>query len=303
MRSVAGGQCLDLVHVGVQHADGCLQRRPRRVPDGAVARDGELGLICDLRGGVVRELLRALIETDQRSSLTSVTDPDGVLAVCPHVVRLRERHGDVVLDDLAAGGIDPADLAVDEVSVPDYAARIDAQPADRARLRGDHVLRELLGARIELADLAAPELGEPDDVVTVEIDPVGSGTLRRHLPHGRLARLPVPLADHVALDYRERHVLLRVHHGAVPATSAPAAGIHRIPHDAAGRGIELPQVEAGRLRAPGGTMAPRSLAVAPVMRSMNEFHCVSWYCLLGKKFFPWQYMQFFSSSTRPDSRG
>ena len=50
-------------------------------------------------------------------------------------------------------------------------------------------------------------------------------------------------------------------------------------------------------------MAPRSLAVAPVMRSMNAFHCVSWYCLLGKKFFPWQYMQFFSSSTRPDSRG
>src|SRR5712692_7533201 len=65
--------------VGIQHADGGFEARARRVPDGAVARDGQLGLVGDLRRRVVRELLALRLEADQRAALAAVADPDVVV--------------------------------------------------------------------------------------------------------------------------------------------------------------------------------------------------------------------------------
>src|SRR6185369_12835793 len=102
-------------------------RRPRRVPDGAVASDGELRLIGDLRRRVVRELLGLRIEADERAALAAVADPDHVLPIRPDVVGLGEGHRNVVLDDLAGPGVDLAELAVVEAAVPDGAGAIAAE--------------------------------------------------------------------------------------------------------------------------------------------------------------------------------
>src|SRR4029453_16089347 len=158
--------------------------------------------------------------------------------------------GDVVLADLPRLGIDPAHLAVVEAAVPDHAGRVDAEPANRARLREGRVLGELLRARIELADLAGAKLGEPDVVVPVHRNPVRRRAGGRHLPHGGLAGLAVPLADHVAADHGEPHVLLAVHDRAVAASLLLTGGATGGAARGAGLGREPAEVEADGLCPP-----------------------------------------------------
>src|SRR5262245_11919106 len=237
-RSVVGPECRDPGHVRIQHAGRRLGRRARRVPHGPVARDRELRLIGDLRRRVVRELLRFRVEADQGAALAAVADPDLVLTIRPDIVRLGERHRDVILDDLSRLRVDLPELAVVEAAVPDHAGRVDAETTDGARLGQRRVLGELLRARVELADLAATELGEPDVLVLVERNAVGGGALGGHLPHGGLAGLTVPLADHVADDDREPDVVLRVDDRRVAAALAAAGGVHRIARDRAGPRVE-----------------------------------------------------------------
>src|SRR5207249_10970168 len=183
--------------------------------------------------------------TDQAAALATVADPDLIVSIGPDVVGLGEGHGDVVLDDPAGLRIELAELAGAEAAVPDDPGGVDAQPADRRRLRERRILGELLRLGIELRDLAAPKLGEPEVFVPVQADAVRRRARRRHFPHPGLLGLAVPLAEHVAADDGEPDVFLRVDDRRVaPGALALAGGVHRIPEHRTRPRIEAAQMEA-----------------------------------------------------------
>src|SRR5690349_2809919 len=82
----------DTRDVRIEDPDACLHARSRGVPDAALARDRQLGLVGDLRRGIEGERPGLRVEADERAALTAVTDPDVVVAIGPHIIRLRVRH-------------------------------------------------------------------------------------------------------------------------------------------------------------------------------------------------------------------